>query len=77
MSTSVVKVLITGCLTLLEDTKINWSFCLYGCLVYHYFIFFGLHFYNFIYCCMFCVLLFNCVNCVFYCYVDVFLLLCM
>jgi hypothetical protein len=39
-----------------------------------FFLFFGSSFYHRIYGCMFCMLLFNFVNYIFYCYVYVFLL---
>jgi hypothetical protein len=40
--------------------------CLYGCFVYHILLYsFGSIFYQCIYGCMFCMLLFNCVNYVF------------
>jgi hypothetical protein len=38
---------------------------------------FGYISYHFVYGCMFCMLLFNCVIMNFYCYIYVFLLLCM
>jgi hypothetical protein len=66
-STSGVKVLITGCLSLLEYIYISCEVCcFYGCLVYHNLLdSFGSVLYHCIYGCMICMLLFNFVNYVF------------
>jgi hypothetical protein len=62
--------LVTGRLSLLEDTEIIWS-CLYGCFIHHILAHsFGSIFCRCMYGCMFCMLLSNFVN-------YVFLLLCM
>jgi len=60
-----VKVLVTGCLTLLEDIGyVSYEVCcLYGFFVYHIpSCSFGSIFYHCIYGCVLCMLLFNFVN---------------
>jgi hypothetical protein len=86
VSTSVVKwsgvkVLVTEWLPLLEDIYIY--IYIYASLIWlfrlsDFLIFFWFHcFYPCMYGCMFCMHLFNFVNCIFLLYVYVFLLLCM
>jgi hypothetical protein len=58
-----MKVLVTGCLILLEIYRSYEICCLYGCFFYHILsYFFGSIFDRCIYGCMFGVLLFNFVN---------------
>jgi len=68
VSTSVVKVLVTRCLSLLGYIyRSNEARCLFGCFVYHFFRIPLVLFCIILsaYGCMFCMLLFNYVNYVF------------